>query len=52
MTELTYNPYLLHKYKAFDMVGLQTNDILILANNNFAVMEEKYIKMVKFMIKK
>lgn len=49
----TYNPhYLLYKYEPFAIVGQQTNDILMLANNIFTIIEKKAIKTAKFMSKK
>ncbi len=34
------------------MIGLQPNDILMLANNTFAIIEEEAIKTPNFMTKK
>lgn len=34
------------------MIRLKTNDILILANNTFTIIEKKSIKTAKFMIQK
>ena len=52
MTESTYNLSLLYRYEPFSIVGLQTDDTLMLANNNFTAIEEEAIKTAKFMTKK
>lgn len=51
MSESTYDPCLLHRCELFGIVGLQTDDTLMLANNTFAAMEEEVIKTAKFMTK-
>ena len=52
MSESTYDLYLLYRCEPFGIIGLQTNNILMLANNTFAVMKAEDIKTAKFMIKK
>ena len=52
MIESIYKFHLLFKYKLFDIVDLQTDNILILANHNFIAIQEKAIKMAKFITKK
>lgn len=52
MYELTYNSCLFHRCKPFDIIGLQTRNILILANDNFVGIEKEAIKITKFMTKK
>lgn len=52
MTKLTYNSCLIYRYELFDIVALQINDIVMLANNTFAAIEEKANKTAKFIIKK
>lgn len=52
MTKLTYDFYLLYKYNLFDIVGLQTNNILIFTNNTFVAIEKIVIKITKFKTKK
>lgn len=49
--ELTYNLYLLYRCKIFDIVGLQTENILILVKDFFTTIEKNSIKAVKFMTK-
>lgn len=52
--ESTYNFCLLYingSQKDFEVVGLQTDDILILANNAFAATEEKELKEAKLLAK-
>lgn len=34
--ESIYNPYLFYNFSLFGIVGMQTNDTLILGNNDFA----------------
>lgn len=52
MTESTYKPCLLYRCKPFGLVGPQTDDTLILANDTFATAKEEAIKTPKFMTKK
>lgn len=47
MRESSYNLYLLYNFGPFGIVGIQTDDILILADNNFASVEENAIKLAK-----
>ena len=51
MEELTYNPYLFYRSSLFGIVGMQINDILILANNNFTSKKKVKIKTAKIMMK-
>ena len=51
MKESTYNPYLLYSSGSFAIVEIQTDDILILAKNNFVSKEDKAIKTAKRMTK-
>ncbi len=51
MTESTYNPCLLYWSGPLEIVGMQTDDTLILADNNFANKEKEAIKDVKIMTK-
>ena len=54
MSQFTYNLYLLYFNNPtnFKIVGLQTNNTLLLANSAFAALEQKKIKKAKFPIKK
>ncbi len=51
MEKSTYNPYFLYRSGPFGIVGIQTDDTLILANNDFASKEEVEIKARKIMTK-
>lgn len=51
MSESIYNPCLFHRCEPFDIVRLQTDDILMLANNTFAGIKEEAIKTIKVMTK-
>lgn len=51
MKELLYNLYLFYFCGAFDIMGMQTNDRLILADNDFTSVEDNTIKLIKIMIK-
>ncbi len=51
MTESTYDPCLLYRCEPYGIVGLQTDDTLMLANNTFAAIEEEAIKTAKLMTK-
>ena len=53
MTESTYDPCLLYKTNSseFGIVGMQTDDTLILANDIFATKEEKAIKEANILTK-
>lgn len=52
MTKSTYKPSLLYKCKPFCLIGLQTNNSLILGPNIFPAIEEKVIKITKFITRK
>ena len=51
MEELTYNFYLLYRSGPFGIVRMQTDDILIFANNNFASKKKADIKVAKIITK-
>lgn len=51
MKESIYNLYLLYKSGPFGIMEMQTDDILILADNNFTRKEEVEIKVVKIITK-
>ena len=51
MTESKYDPCLLFRSELLRIVKLQTNDILILANNNFTSIKEEEMKLAKIIIK-
>lgn len=51
MIESIYNLYHLFRSKPLEIMGIQTDDILILADNNFASTKEKVIKSAKVMTK-
>lgn len=51
MIKSIYNFYLLFKFELLKFVGMQTNDISILVDNNFTSIKEKIIKSAKIMIK-
>ena len=51
MTESIYDPCLFFRFEPLGTVGMQTNDTLILADNNFAGTEKKAIKLAKIMTK-
>ena len=51
MTESTYDPCLLYKSEPFGIVGLQTDDTLMLASDTFSAEEEDAIKKAKIMTK-
>lgn len=51
MVQSTYDPCLLYKTKPFGIVGLQTDDTLILGDEAFAVAEEDAIKSAGIMTK-
>ena len=48
-----YNPYFLitTKKEAFGLVGIQTNNILILASEEFSVLEDDELSKAKLFIK-
>ena len=51
MEKSTYDSYLFYRFNPFDIVGIQTNDTLILANNDFVNKEEAENKVAKIMTK-
>jgi len=53
ISQSTYNPYLLYLNNPtnFGIVGLQTNNTLLLANLVFAALEQEKIKKAKFLTK-
>ncbi len=51
MEESIYNPCLSYRFGLFGIVGIQTINTFILANNNFASKEKAEIKVAKIMIK-
>ena len=52
MTQLTYDPYLLHTLtNGFGLVRLQTDDTLFLADPEFARNEETKLQKAKFLAK-
>lgn len=51
MTQSIYKPCLFYRSGVIGIVRMQTNDILILANNDFDSNKEEAVKAVKLMIK-
>ena len=51
MTESAYDSCLFYKSGQLEMMRMQTNDTLILADNNFISNEEEAIKIAKIMTK-
>ena len=53
MIIFTYNPcfLIITKKEVFGFVGMQTNNILILALEEFSVLEDNRFSKVKFLIK-
>ncbi len=51
MIESTYKPCFLYRSDRLGIVGMQINNILILADNNFANKEEEAVKNAKIMTK-
>lgn len=51
MEESTYDLCLLYNSKLFGIMEIQTNNILILADSNFASVKEAAIQVVKIMTK-
>jgi hypothetical protein len=53
MSQFIYNPCLLHLNDPinFKIVGLQTNNTLLLANLVFTALEQEKIKKAKFLTK-
>lgn len=48
ITNSTYNSCLLYSCELFRFVDLQINNILMLANNTFAIVKKEAIKIIKF----
>lgn len=48
----TYGHSLFYRYQLFGIVDLQTNNILIIANNSFVDIKKQVIKTAKFMTRK
>lgn len=51
MRKSIYDPNYFYNSDLFNFVGMQTNDILILANNNFTSIKENAIKLPKIIMK-
>lgn len=51
MVKLNYDLYFFHKSCLVKIVGIQTNDRLILVNNNFANKKEKTVRDIKIITK-
>ena len=53
MSQSTYNPYLLYLNNPinFKIVGLQTDDTLLLTNLVFVALEQEKIEKAKFLTK-
>lgn len=51
MTESTYDPCLFYRSGLLEIVTIQTNNTLILANNTFASKEDKAVRNAKIMTK-
>lgn len=51
MTESTYNPYFLYRSGLLEILGMQINNTLILANNNFASIKKEALKDTKIITK-
>lgn len=51
MTKLTYNLCLLYQFSPLQIIKMQINDIIILANNNIASIKKVIIKKTKIMTK-
>lgn len=51
MKESTYDFCLFYTFDLFGIVGIQTDDILIFVDDNFAYNKEKAVREVKMMIK-
>jgi hypothetical protein len=53
MSQSTYNPCLLYiDYNGFGVIGLQTNNTLLLTDKTFAESEEMRLKEAKFLAKR
>lgn len=51
MTESMYDHCLFYRYGSLKIIKIQTNNILIIVNNNFASNTEKTIKIAKLITK-
>ena len=51
MKESTYDSCLLYSHQSFGIVGMQTDDILLLATDDFANKEKKAVKSTKILTK-
>jgi hypothetical protein len=51
MDQSTYDPCLLQSNEPFSIVGLQTNDTLLLADETFVEAEQNELHKAKFMAK-
>ena len=51
MTSLTFDPCLLFNEHAIAIIRMQTNNMLILATNEFIVKEEEELQKAKFLAK-
>ena len=51
MDQSTYDPCLLQSNEPFGIVGLQTNDTLLLADETFAEAQQNELHKAKFMAK-
>ena len=51
MKESTYDFCLLYSHQSFGIVGMQTDDILLLATDDFVSKEEKAVKSAKILIR-
>jgi hypothetical protein len=51
MDQSTYDPCLLYSNRPFGVVGLQTDDTLFLADDEFAKLEENELQKAQFMAK-
>ena len=51
MKKSTYDSCLLYSHQPFDIVKMQTDDILLLATDDFANKEKKAVKSAKILIK-
>lgn len=51
MAQSTYDPYLLYSNAPFGVVGLQTDDTLILASDEFAAQEQTQLEKAGFLAK-
>ena len=52
MDQSIYNSYLLYNDKPFEIISLQTNNILFLTNNTFTETKQSELYKAEFMAKK